>query len=83
MKKPRVAEKDFSLPSSLGPEAQEYLRRKRQRDEDAASWAARNVTWEEELKEAKRQRVRRLPRVLIKYFCICHCSGTGVDNASA
>ena len=41
----------------MGPEGQEYMRRKRQQAERTAAMAAHRVSWEEELKEARKQRV--------------------------
>ena len=49
--------KAFGSECRMGPEGQEYLRRKRQQAERAATMAASRVSWEEELREARRQRV--------------------------
>ena len=46
-----------ALICSMGPEGQAYMRQKRQQAERAAAMAAQRVSWEEELKEARKQRV--------------------------
>ncbi len=41
----------------MGPEGQAYMRQKRQQAERAAAMAAQRVSWEEELRDARKQRV--------------------------